>query len=336
MATETSFQIADIECPPGELAKGRIVAGWLDDGSPVEIPLLVLHGSRPGPVFWLGAAVHGIEIVGVEIIRRVLREAVDAAQLAGTLIGAPIQNPLAFLDHKYNTPRDGLNINRYFPGNPNGSISERIAYALYSEGVSKADIVVDIHANTAPAHPFVILRGGSGPVYDQARDLAEAYGLTILQSAPRSTTPGEKLLAGLLMDAALHDGKPAVTLEYECWTLDQRWVEAGVVGTLNALRRFGLLDGEDEAVPHAGKIDEPLAVQVALRASAGGVILHEVRPGTRVTSGQAVARIVDPYGEEREVLRSPVDGYVMCFPRYLNQTVASGDEAAYVAPFRAA
>ena len=336
MAEQGSFGIADVECQPGQLAKGRIVAGWLDDGTPIESPLLVLNGSQPGPVFWLGSTVHGIEIVGVEIIRRVMREAVDASQLAGTIIGAPIQNPLAFLDHKYNTPRDGLNINRYFPGNPNGSISERIAHALYSEGVSKADIVVDIHANTAPAHPFVILRGGSGAVYDQARQLAEAYGLTILQSAPKSTTPGEKLLAGLLMDAALQDGKPAVTLEYECWTLDERWVEAGVIGTLNALRRFGLLDGAEETVPHAGKIDEPLAVQVALRAGFGGVILHEVSPGALVSVGQVVARIVDPYGEDREVLHSPVDGYVMCFPRYLNQTVASGDEAVYVAPFRAA
>jgi predicted deacylase len=336
MTAQTSFRLADVECQPGHLAKGRIVAGWLDDGTPIEIPLLVLHGSRPGPVFWLGAALHGIEIVGVEIIRRALREAVDASQLAGTIVGAPIQNPLAFLDHKYNTPRDGLNINRYFPGNPNGSISERVAFALYGEGVSKADIVVDIHANTAPAHPFVILRSGSGPVYDQARELAEAYGLTILESAPKSTTPGEKPLAGLLMDAALHDGKPAVTLEYECWTLDERWVEAGVAGTLNALRRFGLLAGEETAVPFAGKIDEPLAVQVALRAAAGGVILHEIGPGTRVTTGQVMVRIVDPYGEEREVLRSPVDGYVLCFPRYLNQTVASGDEAVYVAPIRAA
>jgi predicted deacylase len=138
------------------------------------------------------------------------------------------------------------------------------------------------------------------------------------------------------MDAALADGKPAVTLEYECWTLDERWVEAGVIGTLNALGRFGMLDSEEQPVPHAAKIDEPLAVQVALRANTGGVILHEVKPGTRVTAGQPLARIVDPFGDEREVLRSPVDGYVMCFPRYLNQTVASGDEAAYVAPLRTA
>ena len=131
MSGVSSFRIADVECPPGQLARGRIVAGWLDDGSPVEIPLLVLHGAAPGPVLWLGATLHGIEIIGVEIIRRVMREAVDPAALRGTIVGAPIQNPLAFQDHKYGTPRDGLNINRFFPGNPNGSISERLAHALY-------------------------------------------------------------------------------------------------------------------------------------------------------------------------------------------------------------
>src|SRR5688572_11045848 len=232
MSEATSFRIADVECPPGQLARGRIVGGWLDDGSPIEIPLLVLHGAAPGPVLWLGATLHGIEIVGVEIVRRVMREAVDPAALRGTIVGAPIQNPLAFQDHKYGTPRDGLNINRVFPGNPNGSISERLAHALYREGIEKADIVVDIHANTAPAHPFVILRGGTDEVHRRARQLAEAYGLTILESAPKPASPGEKHLAGLLMDAALRDGKPAVTLEYECWTMDDRFARAGTVGTL--------------------------------------------------------------------------------------------------------
>jgi predicted deacylase len=330
------FKIADVECPPGELGRGRIVGGWLDDGTPIEIPLLVLPGARPGPVLWLGAALHGIEIVGVEIIRRVMREAVDAAHLAGTIVGAPIQNPLAFQDHKYGTPRDGLNINRFFPGNPNGSISERLAYALYHEGIAKADLVVDIHANTAPAHPFTILRGGSDPVHQRARRLAEAYGLTILESAPKPASPGEKHLAGLLMDAALHDGKPAITLEYECWTMDERWVRAGTVGTLNAMKSFGMLDGAEEPVPGVEPIAEPLQVQVALRARAGGVMHHLARPGQRVKVGEPVARIVDPFGVEREVFRSPVEGYVLCFPRYLNQTAATGDEVVYIAPVRAA
>jgi predicted deacylase len=332
LGEESVFRIADIACPPGQRARGRIVAGWLDDGSPVEVPLLVLHGTRPGPVFWLGAALHGIEIVGAEIIRRVVWEDVDPTDLAGTIVGAPIQNPLAFLDHRYNTPRDGLNINRFFPGNPKGSISEQLAYALYTEGIAKSDIVVDIHANTAPAHPFAILRTGSDPVYARARTLASAYGLTILESAPKPLSSGEKHLAGLLMDAALHDGKPAVTLEYECWTIDDRWVQAGTVGTLNALKRFEMLPGEEQPVPFVTKIAESLAVQVALRASAGGVMHHLTPPGTRVAVGEPVARIVDLYGDERELFRSPVDGYVMCFPRYLNQTAATGDEVVYIAP----
>lgn len=336
MSEAPSFRIADIDCPPGQLARGRIVAGWLDDGSPIEIPLLVLHGAQPGPVLWLGATLHGIEIIGVEIIRRVIREAVDPASLRGTIIGAPIQNPLAFQDHKYGTPRDGLNINRFFPGNPNGSISERLAHALYHEGISRADIVVDIHANTAPAHPFVILRGGADEVHQRSRMLAEAYGLTILESAPKPASPDEKHLAGLLMDAALQDGKPAVTLEYECWTMDDRWARAGTIGTLNAMKRFGMIDGPEEPVPGVQPIRDPLLVQVALRAAHGGVVHHLAAPGQRVSPGEPVARIIDPFGEERELFRSPVEGYVLCYPRYLNQTAATGDEVVYIAPLRAA
>ncbi len=332
----TAFEIGGARCEPGLFARGKIIGGYRDDGSAITIPLLVLNGRNPGPVLWLGSTTQGIEIVGAEIIRRVIREAVNPERLSGTVVGAPIQNPEAYLASSYLTPRDGQNVNRFFPGRQDGSMSERLAYALYSQGVSRADMVVDIHANTAPAVPFVIVRGGEDDLAKRARALAECYGLTILEKLAKPAGPGEKFLAGLLPDAAMADGKPGITVEYEAWTLDERWVQAGVTGTLNVLKRFNMIPGEPEPIQGVTPIAEPLAVQVALRANFGGLAHHLAPPGSRVSPGTPVLRIIDPLGEERELLRSPVEGYVMCYPRYHNQTAASGDEVAYIAPFRSA
>lgn len=331
----STFDIGGTRCEPGAFARGTIVGGYTDDGAPIRIPLLVLHGRIPGPVVWLGAAVHGIEVVGAEIIRRVMREAVAAESLAGTILGAPIQNLVAFLDHRYLTPRDGQNINRLFPGDAHGTLSQRVAHALYHQGIARADMVVDIHANSAPAVPFVILRSGNDDVARRSRKMAEAYGLTILESNRQSVDPQLRVLSGLLMDAALTDGKPAITLEYEAWAIDERWVRAGVTGTLNLLKSFDLLPGSPEPIADIQPIAASLTTQVALRATFGGLIHRLVPPGTRVSTGEPVARINDAFGIEREVLRSTVDGYLLCYPRYLNQTVMTGDEAVYIAPFRA-
>jgi uncharacterized protein len=332
-----SFEIAGVECAPGGFTRARITAGYFDDGAAIEIPLLVLHGRSPGPVLWLGSTIHGIEIVGAEIIRRVIREEVDPDTLSGTIVGAPIQNPVSFLDQTYLTRRDGLNINRFFPGNPSGSLSERIAHALYSEGVSRADMVVDIHANTAPAVAFTILRTGDEPVFERARRMAEAYGMTILESAAKKPDPAARVLSGLLMDAAIQDGKPAITLEYEAFTLDRRWVEAGLTGTLNLMKSFHMLPGTPEEVEGVSPLPEPLTASVVLRPSYGGLLHPLVPPGTHVDTGDPVARVIDAFGEERETLRSTVDGYVLCYPRFLgSQTVATGDEAVYIAPIKRA
>ena len=99
--------MAGFECPSGELVRESIVVGSDRDGATVSLPLLVLNGAADGPTLYLGALIHGDEPAGAEVIRRVVREEVDARQLSGAIIAIPIQNPLAFRASSYHSPQDG-------------------------------------------------------------------------------------------------------------------------------------------------------------------------------------------------------------------------------------
>ena len=105
-----SFEIGTVRCQPGTLATGYIESVYLRDASRVRIPLIVLHGIEPGPVLWAGSTVHGNEIPGCEVIRRVTREVLDPKRLRGTLVASLVQHPLAYLDSSRLTLQDGVDI----------------------------------------------------------------------------------------------------------------------------------------------------------------------------------------------------------------------------------
>src|SRR5688572_8437120 len=141
------FEIGTVRCEPGSRATGHIETVYQRDGTRVRIPLIVLHGTAQGKVLWVGSTVHGDEVPGMEVIRRLTREVLDPGKLRGTLVAAPVQHPLAYLASSRNTPHDGVNINRVFPGKHDGTLTERFAYDLFSQGILRSDVVLDIHSN---------------------------------------------------------------------------------------------------------------------------------------------------------------------------------------------
>ncbi|MBI4278097.1 MAG: succinylglutamate desuccinylase/aspartoacylase family protein, partial [Armatimonadetes bacterium] len=205
-----TFEIGTVRCEPGTRATGYIESVYLRDASQVRIPLIVLHGNGPGPVLWVGAAVHGNEIPGWEVIRRLTREVLDPRTLRGTLVAAPVQNPLGYMESSRLTPQDGMDINRIFPGDPNGSLTQRLAHDLFHQGLARADAVLDIHSNAPSAVSFNIVRsGGKGPQWEAQFALAEVFGISIAVSPV-----GEAAIrGGTLHDAVVAAGKPALTVE---------------------------------------------------------------------------------------------------------------------------
>src|SRR3972149_2813944 len=139
------FEIGTVKCEPGTLSVGYIESAYRQDGMRVMIPLIVLHGLETGPVLWIGSTMHGNEIPGCEVIRRLARERLDPRRIRGTVVAAPVQNPVAYLDSSRLILHDGTDINRVFPGDPGGTLTQRIAHDLYHGGVARANVVLDLH-----------------------------------------------------------------------------------------------------------------------------------------------------------------------------------------------
>ena len=330
------IEIGDVKCPPGHIRLGRLNCGYLEDSSAVDIPLIVVNGSTDGPVLWVGSTVHGVEIAGIEVIRRVTREKVDPNDLRGAILAAPILNPLAYRAHSYLSPKDGLNMNRVYPGDPDESITQRMAHAVFSQGISQSDFVVDFHANPAGAIDYVFVRTGEGEAWRKGFQMAEAYGITIVESIPRRTGFGsEERLVGLLADAAAEHGKPCITVELTPgYRMEENSIRSGVKGTLNILKFLRMLDGELEPQTGMRVIKERIGPQIRLTAKRGGLLHYLVPVGSWVVAGQPLLLVRDPWGDVVETIASETDGYVLAYSSHGNQTAASGDIVAFVAPKR--
>lgn len=330
------IQIGDVRCPPGQRRLGRLTCGRLEDSSPVDIPLVVLNGIRSGPILWLGSTVHGVEIGGVEVIRRVTREEVDPERLRGAILAAPILNPLAYRSHSYHTLKDGLNMNRVYPGDPDESITHRMAHAVFSQGVSQCDYAIDFHANPVGAIDYLFVRVAEGDAWQKGLTMAEAYGVTIVESIPRRTGFGfEERLIGLLADAAAESGRPCITVELTPqYRMDESSIRSGVKGTLNVMKYLGMIDGQPDPQTDVPVLKERVGPQLRITAKEGGLLHYQVPVGSWVTTGQPLLVIRDPWGDIAETVLSPIDGYVLAYSSHGNQTAASGDIVAFVAPRR--
>ena len=146
MTLRESFKIGDLEVAPGAEAMGDLPLARLVTGNTISMPLRVIHGRDEGPTVWLSAAVHGDEIAGVEIIRRVL-DHVTALTLAGTIIAVPIVNVHGFLNGDRYFP-DRRDLNRSFPGSPTGSLAGRVAHLFMNQIVDRCDVGIDLHTGS--------------------------------------------------------------------------------------------------------------------------------------------------------------------------------------------
>src|SRR5258706_6729776 len=187
----------------GTSASGCAIVGELADGiTPVQVPIVIINGCDDGPIVYLHAGSHGQEtIYSVEMLRR-LRVALDPSGLRGAVIAVPIASLLA---HQFATrvaphyaAREGVSfagdLHKLWPGDPRGSLTQRIAHFLATEIVQQADCAIDLHAVGEPSMAFMFMyRGGkhdaSGtPTWEQSLKLADAFGLTVVTQAPNPLT----------------------------------------------------------------------------------------------------------------------------------------------------
>jgi len=333
-----SLRVGPVEAPSGTVAGGCAHIGELADGiTAVQVPVVVINGAGDGPIVYLHAGSHGQETVySVEMLRR-LRAELDPKRLNGAVIAVPVANLLA---HQFATrvaphyaAREGVafagDLHKLWPGDANGSLTQRIAHFLFTEIVQQSDCAIDLHAVGEPGMAFMFMyRGGKRdaqgtPAWARSLELASAFGLTVVTQTPNPLT-----LAGVCLDA----GKPALMVEMaRSRRLDGSVVTGALRGVRNVLVELGMIDGAIEPQPDFLVVPGVHPALPTLRAARGGLITFEVECGELLKAGTVIARIRDVFGNELEAVAMPADGYVMTFPANSwvgNQAVATGDLVA--------
>jgi hypothetical protein len=281
----------------------------------VSIPVRVVHGAGAGPNLWLSAAIHGDEINGVEIIRRVL-ETLDPGKLRGSVVAAPIVNVFGFSTHSRYLP-DRRDLNRSFPGSPKGSLAARLAHILMAEIVEPCSHGIDIHTAAAGRINLPQVRCNLDDA--ETRRCAEAFGAPVML---HSAGPG-----GSLRRAATRRGRTVLVYEAgEVLRYNRAAIELGVDGVQAVMAALSMIEPRPRP-----SLAEPVAShrQRWVRAQRGGIVHIQVELGARVVKRQPLAAISDPMGERQHAIRSPGEGYVI--GGITNPLVNRGDAVLHLA-----
>ncbi|MFB6081718.1 MAG: succinylglutamate desuccinylase/aspartoacylase family protein [Halanaeroarchaeum sp.] len=296
---------------PGEMDTGRLTVGETRDGTEFGLPVAVVNGATDGKTLYLQAVSDGDELNGLGVVNRVVPR-LDPEALAGEVLVVGIANYHAFQVAEHRNPIDDTKLNRAYPGDPNGSSSERIAHATY-EVATEADLALDLHqGSTSRMLDEVRVRcGRHHRLHDACLELARVFdaGHVLDQKGPE----------GQLARVAPDDGIPTVDPELGGtvgW--DERSIEVGVRGVFNVLEQYGFLEGQSDPGQQVRARDFD-----RYGAPSGGLVHLEPDLGDRVTRGDVLFEITDVFGALRSRVTADRDG-VLWRSRRLPQ-VATGE-----------
>lgn len=312
----TAFKLGRTETKPGTRNRAELQISRHPDHTPVTLSVDVLHGSKPGPVMFVSAAIHGDEVIGVEIVRRILRT-LDPADMAGTLLAIPVVNGFGFLARSRYLP-DRRDLNRCFPGSLTGSLGSRLAYMFLNDVVLRCDFGIDLHS--AAIHRTNLPQTRISPDDHAGLAMAKAFGAPVV------------ILSGLrdksLRAEAQARGIPVLLYEAgEGLRFDEIAVRAGVAGVMRVMAQRGMISKDSvsaaEAKPHL------CSRSTWLRAPAGGLLRTFRAEGETVAEGDVLAAVADPSGETEVELIAPEPGILI--GRAVLPVVNEGDAVFHLA-----
>ena len=298
MARRRPFTLGGRDVAAGSRATIDLPVSVLSNHMPVTLAAHVVHGRRRGPVLFVSAGIHGDEVIGVEIVRRLLALG-QLDRMAGTLIAVPIVNTLGFLAHSRYLP-DRRDLNRAFPGYADGSLAARLAQLMMSEIVTRADMGIDLHSAAVHRHNLPQIR--VNPDAPRAGDLAHAFGAPVILEAA--------LRPGSLRAAAHEAGVGMLLFEGgEGLRFDEMTARAGVSGIVRVMHQLGMLPARGVSRPRRAPV---LCRQSRwLRAPQGGLVRVFRAAGDVVAEGELLAVIAGPFGETEAELRAPAAGIII-------------------------
>ncbi|MBL7856135.1 MAG: succinylglutamate desuccinylase/aspartoacylase family protein [Cyclobacteriaceae bacterium] len=290
------IRIAGHEIRPGEFKEIDINIARLPSHTVIDTPIYVSRGLEDGPVLALTAGMHGDEINGMEIVRRLLDSGLHQPK-RGVTVCMPIVNVYGFLNYSRDVP-DGKDINRSFPGHKNGSLASRVAYHLMHEVVPFIDVGIDFHTGGAMRANYPQVRA---VLQDQINvELANAFAAPFTIDSP--------FRPNSLRKEASRKGKNIIVYEGgESLRFDQQAIEEGMAGTLRLMKHLNMIDW----APDPNEVNKLIWSTTWIRAKHAGLFQSTVKCGQLVQKGEWVGTITDPFGEFKEQVKATETGYVL-------------------------
>jgi hypothetical protein len=313
---QPAIKIADTTIKPGTQATIQIPVARLYTHTELTMPVHVVHGRKDGPRLFISAAIHGDEILGTEIIRRLIKLK-KLKSIRGTLLAVPVVNVYGFLQHSRYSP-DRRDLNRFFPGLEKGSLTSQLAGTFMEMVVQGCTHGIDLHAGSNHRANLPQIRA--------AVDDPETLRLARAFKAP--VVINSRMRDGSLRQTAAEMG--IITLLYEAGEalrFDEVAIRAGMRGIMSVMQALDMLTSRK---PPASEI-EPLIVDTTswVRAPASGILRMKIPLGGRVTKNSKIGEIADPFGGESVDIHSPVSGMVI--GRLNLPLVYRGDAVVHIA-----
>ncbi len=289
----------------------------LASGMELRLPVHRVVGVQAGPTLGVTAGIHGDEYLPIEVVRQLVQQ-LDAAQLRGTVIAIPVVNPLAIESQTRNTPIDMTNLNRVFPGDRDGWLTEQLAAVVCDKFLPEIQYLVDLHAGGAqPIVDYVYIQNDEG--------MSRAFGFPALYRPPHP-------FVGTLSDVAQARDIRCMVVEMGGGMIENDiYLERGLRGVFNVLKYLKMLPGEPQ-LPEKQTVVTDMRV---IRSHYGGLLYPALKfpdIGTIVPRDTLLGTVINPYTfEVLEEIRSPVERGLIILIRPTITKVHPGDYAYMVA-----
>ncbi len=298
---------------PGEFKEINIKIARLPSRTQIDTPIYVYRAPEDGPVLALTAGMHGDEINGMEIVRRII-DSGHHKVLRGTTVCMPIINVYGFLNYSREVP-DGKDVNRSFPGSKGGSLASRVAYHLTHDIIPFIDVGVDFHTG-----------GAMRTNYPQVRCMMqEPKNVALAHAFHAPFTIDSPFRPHSLRQTAAKKDKSIIVFEGgESLRMDVRAIEEGIHGTLRLMKHLGMIHW----APEPKEENKIVWSSAWIRARTAGLFHPQINAGELIHKHQLVGEITDPFGEYKEEIKSTVTGYVVGLNN--NPVVNAGDALMHV------
>lgn len=290
------ISIAGQHIRPGEFKEIIINIARLPSRTQIDTPIYAFRGLEDGPVLALTAGMHGDEINGMEIVRRILDMGYNRVK-RGAVICMPIINIYGFLNYSREVP-DGKDVNRSFPGSKNGSLASRVAYHITHDIIPYIDYGIDFHTGGAMRTNYPQIRCVMAD--EKNVELANAFHAPFTIDSPFRPHSIRQQAAKLGKNIIVYEGG-------ESLRFDQQSIEDGINGTLRLMKHLKMID----TAPEPKEANKIIWNSSWARAQHAGLFQSVIKSGDLVNKGQIVGTITDPFGEFKETVKSPTTGYVV-------------------------